>query len=988
MTASELVTLCQQRDPVAACWTRPDGVSKEVIILTSVDYQGLPLPQGTSRNAVDVGFKVVDLLGNEQTVTDANELTLGGCECNDRVEINNCFLPDQYAIIWAINGSGDLLSYNPIEDVWTDHGNVSPGSYALAFDNNLGSPAIYYQRNGELYKVDPSSPSSGSFFVGDTDPHAGGSYPWLAFDPQGRLLVGPVSPGTSIAIIDPSTGATTYLGNIIDTATGNRLLTAGGDWTFDPAGGLYVLTQNPSRIFQIDLATLEATEVTQSPAPFSGNFTGFAWSSANKFWGSRSTGEIWQYDVIQDTWTLVTTAPNGINDLDSQFIIPDAIPVVGWMDLSGCGDGNATDGDTDPDNDLDDDGVYPDCAGITLFTYEVDTLTQSVVCRRFEPRINGKFGNCVPEGNPFVTDPNQSGESGGGCDTCSDQVWREGCSDAGYTLYRRYYDPSGNVFMEYLFGTLTEPTQTAPSGFNPIPCGEVIPGEVVITAFCDLGTNNTVYERQEILTDGTLQVTWFNETGTILEPTNLGTGACEQVDPLLPVTEQIICLDGEPAVRKYSEVLVPDGTGLPVLSQYQLIYFDNNGPIYDSGLLNADDSLPGGEPTDWYIGACIEGPKDVWRQKLCEGVSNTVLMVSSSGSGSFSSYEVRGGNFQDVFLAVDAAASGADIANGFLYTFNAANDLVVVDVKQSPPVVLNVLPRSGDFTGGTNAAAFDPITNSLWFIGGSSLYSLNVSTGSSTLLGAMPNYLSNSGASLAISPEGTVYVNARNSATTSFDNTSISTVNRSTFELTDFTDLPKNAQGMSWGRDVNGNEGIWFGSGDTTLNFLNLGTLAVTENVTEKAEGINSVSYYEVGPVVPKTIIREYCRDEVSGEVDFQDYDLNYEEYSPVGYISCCSLQASSGEGGSGGSTADPCPELAQPLVEVSGTGNIPAGLKSVTINNLTGVTIINGGFEIGNDRRPESISFGTDRSGCSNETLPAFNLSGGTWQWTGLQQA
>jgi len=74
-------------------------------------------------------------------------------------------------------------------------------------------------------------------------------------------------------------------------------------------------------------------------------------------------------------------------------------------------------------------------------------------------------------------------------------------------------------------------------------------------------------------------------------------------------------------------------------------------------------------------------------------------------------------------------------------------------------------------------------------------------------------------------------------------------------------------------------------------------------------------------------------------------------------------------------------------LTEVGGTGNVPAGLRSVTINNITGITTINGGFEIGDGRRVDAISYGTERGNGTNETLPAYTLSGGTWQWTGLQE-
>lgn len=103
----------------------------------------------------------------------------------------------------------------------------------------------------------------------------------------------------------------------------------------------------------------------------------------------------------------------------------------------------------------------------------------------------------------------------------------------------------------------------------------------------------------------------------------------------------------------------------------------------------------------------------------------------------------------------------------------------------------------------------------------------------------------------------------------------------------------------------------------------------------------------------------------------------------------CC---GGGGEEGSGSSLSaqdiadaiEAIPEVDVPLTRVSGTGSVPAGLKSVTINNLTGITTINGGFQLGTGRRVDSISFGTDRGNKVNELLPAYTLAGGTWQWIG----
>lgn len=109
--------------------------------------------------------------------------------------------------------------------------------------------------------------------------------------------------------------------------------------------------------------------------------------------------------------------------------------------------------------------------------------------------------------------------------------------------------------------------------------------------------------------------------------------------------------------------------------------------------------------------------------------------------------------------------------------------------------------------------------------------------------------------------------------------------------------------------------------------------------------------------------------------------------------VSLCKLECNNSGGdeeSTGGNVTvdnfpDECPEIDLTLTTQTGTGNIPAGFKSVTINNITGITTINGGFQLGTGRRVDSISFGTDRSNCTNELLPAYTVvSTGSHQWIG----
>lgn len=75
----------------------------------------------------------------------------------------------------------------------------------------------------------------------------------------------------------------------------------------------------------------------------------------------------------------------------------------------------------------------------------------------------------------------------------------------------------------------------------------------------------------------------------------------------------------------------------------------------------------------------------------------------------------------------------------------------------------------------------------------------------------------------------------------------------------------------------------------------------------------------------------------------------------------------------------------------ISAATTIPAGLKSLTVNNVTGTTTVSvaGGansFDLGAGRRLVSHSWGTERGNCKNELLPEIKISGGTYQWTALR--
>jgi len=103
-------------------------------------------------------------------------------------------------------------------------------------------------------------------------------------------------------------------------------------------------------------------------------------------------------------------------------------------------------------------------------------------------------------------------------------------------------------------------------------------------------------------------------------------------------------------------------------------------------------------------------------------------------------------------------------------------------------------------------------------------------------------------------------------------------------------------------------------------------------------------------------------------------------------FISRCDAEQAATTGPTAQDIADAIaatPKPDQGHVLVQGTGSVPAGLKSVTIKNLTGETTINGGYPL-IDR--ETISFAATEEEHVRPRLPAYTLAGGTWHWIGLE--
>ena len=138
---------------------------------------------------------------------------------------------------------------------------------------------------------------------------------------------------------------------------------------------------------------------------------------------------------------------------------------------------------------------------------------------------------------------------------------------------------------------------------------------------------------------------------------------------------------------------------------------------------------------------------------------------------------------------------------------------------------------------------------------------------------------------------------------------------------------------------------------------------------------------------VEECIIAKVCKD--SGDmIDLLTGDV----LDPAELTACpqACTPTSGGSGSGGSSTIDgpieiDCPAEVEETI-VTGTGSVPAGFRTVTINNITGLTTVAGGFVLGTGRRVDAISLDSTNHSCINGVLPAIPITGGTWQWIGVR--
>ena len=96
-------------------------------------------------------------------------------------------------------------------------------------------------------------------------------------------------------------------------------------------------------------------------------------------------------------------------------------------------------------------------------------------------------------------------------------------------------------------------------------------------------------------------------------------------------------------------------------------------------------------------------------------------------------------------------------------------------------------------------------------------------------------------------------------------------------------------------------------------------------------------------------------------------------------------------EGGDGITEDQLCPPPTTETTSFGTNTSIPAGFKAIHINNLSGVTTVTNAlsqtYELGDGRRDNSIDIeASSHENCFNGRLDAFTISGGTWQWFGVQ--
>jgi len=594
-----------------------------------------------------------------------------------------CFLPDVYAITWAWNGAGDIMSYDPTTGVWTDYGKTAVpdgtvvGGFSMDINNNTNNPLVVYQVGGTLYTAPLNDPTSMTLVGSSGNSAFAGSYPCGAFRPGTEEYWLGIGSGSTVGVADLSTGAVTTLGTLVDVRDGAPLSAGPGDWFFDPEGNLFLMARDirgatfgqstGTVLWQIDPNTLEVTRIGETSAPSSG--TGASWQAAGTY--LLSTGpRIYTYRPALDpapgspgAWVQeIPNAPHSINDLGNQWVVPE---VEEWTICY--------------EKDKNGDRVSGSEKYYRIRQDDADPNRHITV--EGPPNIPGTWDKCDKVGSAFVTDPvSPSGSEA----KPTDKVWQEGCADQGVVLWREDCDGA----REYIYGAAGVPSSVPPDGFLPYACGSItVQTETLPFCVYDGDPNaggqpeQTVY-RQQVQPDGPFE--WFDETGTIAPPAFALPGECPPTDENTIVSEQVVCwqASGEDSeathIRRYVSFLAPNGDGLLEETEYQVLVYNQDGTKYNSGVLATGTTDP--SPSDYYLGECVESFLTTERDIFCEIPAKFLLLIDSGGG--FARYSFLSKTWTNVStLSVASAGGSADVVNRVLYNFVSPDQITRVDVN-------------------------------------------------------------------------------------------------------------------------------------------------------------------------------------------------------------------------------------------------------------------------------------------------------------------
>ncbi|MEL7427000.1 MAG: hypothetical protein AAFN81_28665 [Bacteroidota bacterium] len=397
------------------------------------------------------------------------------------------------------------------------------------------------------------------------------------------------------------------------------------------------------------------------------------------------------------------------------------------------------------------------------------------------------------------------------------------------------------------------------------------------------------------------------------------------------------------------------------MQSYQILYFNADGILWDSGIVPATDPLPPGEPQGWYFGQCVNPYVSVENEKLCEIDARYLLLIDSGGS--FARYSFYTKSWENVStLSVSSAGGSADVENFLLYNFVAPDQMTVIDVNtdtQLPNVTLIdgvINPAVATNPKTFSAAAFRNADGKLyaWDTAGADagLYAVDVNTGAVDFVTTISG-VSGTGTSIAIdNTTDTLYISGFNL---------VYEVDFGTGVATPFADPPIRPNGATFDTDGNlyvteGNDTYYLPAGADGNNADNW-----IQIIDDWTPGANSIAYYEVVAPSPSCFFRRFgvLEDgsrEIIGDFNIADDSLR----TVVGDVDCCECSCGDGSG-SGSSDTAPTADFStgfntEVLASAFTVPTFPANTKEVVVMNLSGAYV-----QIDTNKGPQTVPpFGT----------------------------